>query len=259
MNSSDETATDLRGARSDVLKFYRDLPFNFYADASVHASELRRLNPLWAYPPLIQALRTRPRLLDVGSGTGWLVHAAALHHGCASTGIDFNPVAVQRAQTVAGLLGVDAVFEVADLFAYRAVERFGMVTSIGVLHHTNDCLGGIAHAARLLVGEAGRMFIGLYHAFGRRPFLSHFDRMRRRGAGEDAMYLEFRNLRTGSPIAANETFSRSWFRDQVLHPHESCHTLAEVLPVIEDLGFVLESTSINRFGPIPADITSLIQ
>ena len=124
-----------------------------------------------------------------------------------------------------------------------------MVTSIGVLHHTDDCLGGIAHIGKSLVSEDGRMFIGLYHAFGRRPFLSHFDKMQRSGASEDALYAEFRKLRSGSAAAEDETFVQSWFRDQVLHPHQTCHTLAEVLPLIEALGFVLEFNFHKSFRP----------
>jgi len=41
----------------------------------------------------------------------------------------------------------------------------------------------------------------------------------------------------------------SWFRDQVLHPHETQHTLAEVLPVLESADCDLVSTSINDFKP----------
>ena len=109
--------------RSDVLNFYRELPFNFHSDAKLLAAELRRSDPLQAFPPLIDRLELRPRLLDVGSGTGWLVNAAAFHHQCAARGIDFNPVAVERARSVARLLPVDVEFEV-DLFACQAAERF---------------------------------------------------------------------------------------------------------------------------------------
>jgi hypothetical protein len=127
-----------------------------------------------------------------------------------------------------------------------------LVTCIGVLHHTDDCLGGLAHIARSMVEIEGRMFIGLYHAFGRRPFLAHFAEQRRKGASVEELYVEFARLRSGEKAAAqDETFMRSWFRDQVLHPHETQHTLAEILPVLDELGFELESTSVNRFGPVP--------
>ena len=52
------------------------------------------------------------------------------------------------------------------------------------------------------------------------------------------------------PQTTDETHARSWFRDQVLHPHETQHSLAEVLPLIEECNADLISTSINRFEPI---------
>lgn len=239
-----------RGARKDVLAFYQGLPFNYRTDPSSHAEVIRRADPLQSYPPLVTLLRTRPRLLDVGCGAGWLVNSAAYHHGCPAHGIDFNPIAIERARDVARALGVHVQFEVADLFECRPARRFSLVTSIGVLHHTDDCLGGLAHIAASIVDTDGRMFIGLYHAFARRPFLSHFARLKSQGADVEELYAEFCRLRGGGDPPQDETYARSWFRDQVLHPHETQHTLKEILPLLDDLGFELESTSINRFGPM---------
>ena len=42
----------------------------------------------------------------------------------------------------------------------------------------------------------------------------------------------------------------SWFRDQVLHPHETQHTYEEVLSWFNDLGFEIVSTSINNYANI---------
>ena len=36
----------------------------------------------------------------------------------------------------------------------------------------------------------------------------------------------------------------------MLHPHETQHTLAEILPLLDECDTDLISTSINRFGPI---------
>ena len=238
------------GARRDVLSFYEELPFNYRADPVAHADELRRADPIQSYPPLATLLTASPRLLDIGCGAGWLPIAAAYRYRCPAEGIDFNPIAVTRAQDVARALGVDVQFEVADLFNFRPPKRFPLVTCIGVLHHTDDCLGGLAHIANSIVDADGRMFIGLYHTFARRPFLSHFAKLKSEGAGVEELYAEFGRLRLGGNASLqDETFMRSWFRDQVLHPHETQHTLAEILPVLDDLGFELEATSINRFGP----------
>lgn len=243
---------DRPGARKDVLAFYQELPFNYWESTAAHANDIRRLDPLQNYPPLVNALAARPRLLDIGCGAGWLPNAVGYHYRCPAHGIDFNPVAVARAREVARELKVETQFEVADLFNYRPSRLFDLVTCVGVLHHTDDCAGGLAHIADAMLGSDGRMFIGLYHTFARRPFLEYFQRMKRDGASTEQLYGEFRRLRSGALAAPqDETLLRSWFRDQVLHPHETQHTLEEIIPVLDAIGFELESTSTNRFGPIP--------
>ncbi|MBI4567696.1 MAG: class I SAM-dependent methyltransferase [Planctomycetes bacterium] len=240
-------------ARCDVLEFYRELPFNYRTAAEDHARAVRNSNPLKAYPPLLGVLNPGCRLLDVGCGAGWLVNASAYHHKSKATGIDFNPVAIARAKEVATRLAVEAIFEVADLFTYQPEAAFDVVTSVGVLHHTDDCVAGIRHVARTMVRQGGYLFIGLYHAHGRKPFIDHFAALKDAGASEDLLFGEFRRLAAGvGPWNDDEVHARSWFRDQVLHPHETTHTLAEILPVLDDLDFSLESTSLNRFGPAPS-------
>lgn len=234
------------------MAFYEELPFNYSTDAVAQADEIRRLDPLQSYPPVAAVLARRPRLLDIGCGTGWLANAAAYRYRCAAYGIDFNPVAVARAQAVARDLEIDARFEVADLFNYRPDKRFGLVTCIGVLHHTDDCVGGLAHIADSIVDIGGRIFIGLYHTLGRRPFLAHFAEMKGQGASPEDLYREFKRLRTGGGASRpDETLMRSWFRDQVLHPHETQHTFMEIMPVMDRLGFEVELTSMNHFEAMP--------
>lgn len=125
-------------------------------------------------------------------------------------------------------------------------------TAFGIdFNPTDDCLGAVRHIAQNVVAPGGRVSIGLYHLHGRRPFLDHFAAMRRNGASEEAMYEEFKLLRTGGPSSGgDDVFLRSWFRDQVPHPHETCHTLAEIWPLLDELGLELISTTVNRFGPV---------
>ena len=42
----------------------------------------------------------------------------------------------------------------------------------------------------------------------------------------------------------------SWFRDQVLHPHETQHTFEEMIPIFESIDFKIIATSINKFERI---------
>lgn len=252
---SDGTGSSARplSVRPDVQAFYNNSgPFNLRESPERHAASLRAGNSLLDYPPLVAVLAEQPRVLDVGCGTGWLVNGVSLRYGCPAHGIDASTVAIERARSVASLLGVASSFEVADLFAYQPPARFGLVASMGVLHHTEDCRAALARLGESFVTDNGAMFIGLYHAWGRRPFLAHFEALRRQRASEATLFAAFRRLWRGAGRSdRDEALLRSWFQDQVLHPHETSHTLGELLPLLDELGYELVSTSINRFGPPP--------
>jgi SAM-dependent methyltransferase len=234
-------------ANAEVLAFYRELPFNYRGSPQDDVARIKASDLAASYPELLRLIRREIGVLDVGCGAGWLSNSIAYHHRCSVTGIDFNEVAIRRAREVAAGLRVAASFETADLFGYEPAQRADIAVSLGVLHHTNDCLRAVARVCERFVGLGGYVFIGLYHRYGRRPFLNHFARLRATGAGEDAMmarYAELDRRFRGDPVHL-----RSWFRDQVLHPHETQHTLAEIVPVLQRCGMELISSSINQFKP----------
>ena len=150
-------------------------------------------------------------------------------------------------ERLAHALGVSATFEVADLFMFENPVRYDLVASLGVLHHTNDCLAALNRTCTAYVKPGGHIFLGLYHKRGRRPFLEHFERMKRAGASEAQMLARYRRLHSA---LTDDTHALSWFRDQVMHPHETQHTLREIMPVLAAARMTLASTSINGFGPI---------
>ncbi len=234
-------------ANPDVLEFYKELPFNIESSVRSQAETLKSNNSVLAYPVFAELISRNRRILEVGCGAGWLSNSMAYHHGVSVSAIDFNPVAIERAAAVAEFLDLDARFEVADLFAYEPEPKADLVASIGVLHHTDNCHAAIRKVLTDYVAPGGYAFIGLYHTYGRQPFLDHFTRMREDGASEDDMFRRYCDL---MPQAADATHARSWFRDQVLHPHETQHTLAEILPLLDECHCELVSTSINRFEPI---------
>jgi SAM-dependent methyltransferase len=208
---------------------------------------IRARDSVAAYPVLLPLLRDGLKVLEVGCGAGWLSLSLRLHHRCEVVGIDFNPVVIERAREMAKLLRQPVVFEVADLFGYEPKTIADLVVSLGVLHHTGNCKKAVERLCTRFAKPYGHVFIGLYHEPGRRPFLAHFERMKRNGVSEDGMFAEYRRLHSQ---LKDDVFARSWFRDQVLHPHETQHTLAEMMPILQDCGMELLSTSINRFKPI---------
>lgn len=242
-------------ANREVLEFYTSLPFNFYSDPSVAAEEIERRDAVQNYSVIIPLLKDGLRTVDMGCGAGWLVNSLNYHYDVTAEGVDFNPVAIDQASQVSEILKLKSGFHVSDLFQFKPEQPFDLVTSVGVLHHTNACMDGVRHICRHVVSDTGKVFIGLYHTYGRKAFLTYFEDMKQEGASEEELYTAYKALYPGQ---TDETHLRSWFRDQVLHPHETQHTLEELVEVLSEEGFELESTSINRFEPVE-DLPSLFE
>jgi SAM-dependent methyltransferase len=229
-----------------VREFYEQMPFNFYGSA-VAAAEHVRTNPLRAYPDLDALLSDDSigNVLELGCGAGWATNAMAFAYGKHVTAVDLTAAALSRAAEVSQQNGTTSrtTFVHADLFGFNPGRTFDLVVSIGVLHHTHDCRRAFAHACRL-VAEDGFLFVGLYHIYGRQPFLGYFREILERD-GEAAALARFAEI---SPDRTDSLHLQSWFRDQVLHPQETQHSLEEVLGWLDAAGLTLVTTSINTYG-----------
>jgi hypothetical protein len=64
------------------------------------------------------------------------------------------------------------------------------------------------------------------------------------GASETTLYEEFSRM---VPEMTDPTHRKSWFRDQVLHPHETTHSYREISELIKKAGFDLLASSINNY------------
>lgn len=235
-----------------VLEFYKTLPFNQHSSVAEQIKAIKKRNPVLTYPVLPSLLTPQTSVLEVGCGTGWLSNSISHYYQSKVSGIDFNPKAVEFCQQVANAMQLTTEFNVADLFTYQPKSQVDLVVSLGVLHHTYDCLGAIKKICADFVAPGGYVFIGLYHRYGRKPFLDHFKAMQAQGASEDELLARYQALHSA---ITDSTHLRSWFRDQVLHPHETQHTLQDMLPLLQDAGFTLITTSINSFEPITSEST----
>lgn len=248
---TDDRALSTIGARAHVRKavraFYEEMPFNFHGDAASSAEAVRGNAVAATYPDLDALLRSGEvgRVLELGCGAGWFTNTVAHHYDVRVDAVDFCGKALARAAEVAQAVGTTerVRFIEADLFELNADKPYDLVVSLGVLHHTGDPAGAVRHAASL-ARAGGRVYLGLYHAPGRRVFLGILQSIARQ-EGEEAAFRRYRQL--DRMHRGDETLLRSWFRDQVLHPHETQHTLREVLGWLDPREFALESTSLNRF------------
>ncbi len=239
-----------------VKKFYEALPFNFTGCSQKAADKIIESNSTEFYKPLHDYLTANQSadVLDIGCGAGWLSLNMAHHYSANVTGIDFNPVAVKRAMEIGGIIGSKSTFEVADLFHYQNRKKFDVLTSIGVLHHTDDCMGGLSQIINQFLKPGGIIFIGLYHIFGRKPFLSHFKSLKEQGLSIDELRTEYAKL--DARFVDDEVHLDSWFRDQVLHPYESLHSLFEVSEVLKKFSVRFIGSSLDRYKS--CDIKSLV-
>jgi SAM-dependent methyltransferase len=101
-------------------------------------------------------------------------------------------------------------------------ESFDVVISNGVLHHTGDPLRGFRSILGCLK-KGGYIVIGLYNTYAR--LTTDFRRFVFRVTGDRMRFLDRRLIDDN----LNAARKRAWFRDQYKHPHESKHSLGEVL------------------------------
>jgi cyclopropane fatty-acyl-phospholipid synthase-like methyltransferase len=249
MGEADLTTSRSRNAVSELVRdFYEQMPFNYYSSSAESAKRVAD-NPIEAYPDLDALLRDKcvKNVLEIGCGAGWAANSIALHYAKDVTAVDMTAKALERATDVSRRIGTvnRTRFVHADLFDFQTTEKFDLVLSIGVLHHTFDCRRAFDHISQF-VADDRFIFVGLYHLYGRRAFLGVFREILEK-EGEEAAFLRYTKL---NPGIRDETHLRSWFRDQVLHPHETQHTLEEVLDWLDDNRFTLVTTSINRYDNV---------
>ena len=231
-----------------VLDFYEKLPFNIYGDLDAAEEQIKKYDPIKVYPELKKIFNKfeKVKIIDFGCGGGWLVNSISYHHGKKAqvTGVDFNPVVIDYAKKIKNKLNLRSNFITSDLFTFDDKEKYDIVISLGVLHHTNNCQEAIKHICKF--GEKNSfIFLGLYHKYGREPFLDYFKNMK--DQSEEYQFNKYKKLHKN---ITDEKKLYSWFRDQVLHPHETQHTFKEVSKIFTNADFKIISTSINKFEKI---------
>lgn len=109
-------------------------------------------------------------------------------------------------------------------------ESFHFVMCRGVLHHTSDPFGGFRSIAKL-VKKGGYILIGLYNKYGR--IGTDIRRAIFNIAGNRFNFLDPQLKGKDKDMVKKNT----WFLDQYKNPHESKHTIGEVLKWFDITGF----------------------
>ena len=201
---------------------------------------------------ILESIDYNSEILEIGSGSGWLINGLAYHSNAFGIGLDFNKNAISVAEKVSNRLNINTVFVQEDLFKFAKTseKKFKTIISFGVLHHTDDCHKAIKLIVENLLEEGGTIILGLYHSYERRPFLEYFYSLQQDGLSSKKLFAEYKKLKHKNFINKNKHLVKSIFNDQVLHPYETQHSFVEIKNLLNELDCEIIKTSINNYEPI---------
>ena len=223
------------GSKKDVTHairaFYEKAPFPNY-DGIEDVGDLMEVSRKGIFARLLnEQVPFNVRILEVGCGTGQLSNFLSVAHRFVF-GADLCLNSLRLAQKFRKQNSLERVgFYQMNLFKPTFKEEsFHFLICNGVLHHTSDPFLGFQSLSKL-VKKGGYILIGLYNRYGRIT-----TDMRR------IIFNLFNNRFKGlDPRLAREDISdlkkHTWFLDQYKNPHESKHTMGEVLTWFDQTGF----------------------
>lgn len=242
---------DWEGSREDVTmtvkSFYEETPFPNYDDFDNVGWLVEKARRGTFAKLLDDQVPFRTRILEVGCGTGQMSNFLSVANRTVF-GSDMTLSSLRLGQQFKEKNDLRNVhFVQMNLFrpCFKA-GSFDLVICNGVLHHTSDPFLGFQSIARL-VRPRGYLLVGLYHKYGRT--ITNLRRVIFRVTGDRFAFLD-PNLRRQTTSGSKK---RAWFMDQYKHPHESTHTIREVLTWLPKAGlkFVksIPKTNGESFSP----------
>ncbi len=190
----------------------------------------------------------RPRVLVAGCGTGQQpIELALTFPETSILAVDLSRTSLAYATRMAWEHGVaeQIGFALADLLRLGDLdERFDLVESVGVLHHTADPLASW-RVLRGLLKPGGAMRIGLYSETARRPIVRARELIAERGwspvpedirafrkaATDDPAFEEIRGL-----TLKRDFHNLSMCRDLCFHEHEQRYDIPRLRRELDELG-----------------------
>ena len=224
-DSSKEDVTD------KIKSFYEKTPFPDYDDFDDVGSLIDKARKGLFAKLLNDQIPFGTRILECGCGTGQLTNFLSIASRTV-IGIDICMNSLKMANKFREANDLKrAHFYQMNLFrpSFKP-QSFDLVISNGVPHHTSDPFLAFKSISNL-VKPNGYILIGLYHKYGR--LATNLCRI--------IFYITKNRLKFLDRLATNKAMSQakrnSWFMDQYKNPHESKHTVGEVLRWLKSTNF----------------------
>ncbi|MEW6137699.1 MAG: methyltransferase domain-containing protein [Thermodesulfobacteriota bacterium] len=206
-----------------MREFYEENPFPNYEPNETLGSLIGK-SKARVFPEMLnRSIRPNSAVLEVGCGTGQLSNFLGIARRRV-LGVDMSLGSLSLAEEFRSRNRLNTVaFAQMNLFEMPLQpESFDTIISLGVLHHTSDPEGGLKAILRFLKKD-GHIIVGLYNRYGR--VKTHLRRALFSVFGERFLSLD--------PYVRSYNVKwdkrKAWFMDQYRNPHESCHTMDEVL------------------------------
>lgn len=203
-----------------VKSFYEENPFPSYEGLEEFGELVNKggANPFSA--ELLKAIGYNKMVLECGCGTGQLSHYLQLNNNHV-LGIDMSLGSLKLA--VEHKLRNDlsrssfAQMNIFDLAIKN--DSFDVIIAHGVLHHTFDAKRAFAHIVRK-VKPGGIVVVGLYNRYAR--VMTWLRARMIRFVGPKIDYVVRKQIRDSRK-------AEIWIQDQYFNPHETWHSIDEVL------------------------------
>ena len=234
-----------KNAGEMVRNFYNQNPFPDFEIAKFNSIDDFLTSAGWFYRVVNLYLPEGIRIADLGCGTGQFSGLLASKNR-EVVGVDFSSASINKAQALKNKFNLQNLnFTQADLLSPCFKQNtFDYVFCCGVLHHTGNPYRGFVELVRITKPN-GFIIIGLYNHFGR--IALRFKKLIMRFPSPLRKLIKASMIkRQLSSDDSDPSKIESWYADQYQHPHESLHSIKEVLRWFDDNNIEY----VNSFPPV---------
>ena len=206
-----------------IRKFYEEYSFPSYDRIDSPAALVEKARKSVFADRLHRQIPSGARILEVGCGTVQMSIFLSMADR-EVVGMDMSCASLRMGQDFVNRFTLQGIrFVQASVFDFPVKpERFDLVYCSGVLHHTKDPEGAFAIILSALK-PGGYVILGLYNTYGRLP--TDLRRLVFRLTGGRGRSLDHVIRRKG----LDPEKALVWYMDQYRNPHESKHSVDEVL------------------------------